>query len=187
MPDRDVKTIRDQIFYQYAKIITCSVFKCANGAEAKKRNYGFIKNRFKALKSGKIVWSDILHEDIQFVEMHKTCVYCGATEHIQQEHIVPRSLKINERCPDCPRIQEVHNIIWACRSCNASKNDRPLYTYYRERLSPEPKYFDLLPPLLEKKYLKTIYHCHECAGTLDHTDLDGDGQMTVLDLDQILK
>ncbi len=40
---------------------------------------------------------------------------------------------------------------------------------------------------MEKKYLKTIYHCHACAGTLDATDLDGDGEMTVLDLDHILK
>jgi len=40
--------------------------------------------------------------------------------------------------------------------------------------------------LLEKKYLKTMYHCHECAGTLDSTDLDGDSSMTVLDIDEIL-
>jgi len=38
---------------------------------------------------------------------------------------------------------------------------------------------------VEKKYLKTIYDCHVCAGTLDATDLDGDGIMTVLDLDKI--
>jgi hypothetical protein len=30
------------------------------------------------------------------------------------------------------------------------------------------------PPLLEKKYLKTIYNCHLCAGTLDGGDIDGD-------------
>jgi hypothetical protein len=36
--------------------------------------------------------------------------------------------------------------------------------------------------LLEKKYLKTIYNCHLCAGTLDGGDIDGDGELTVLDI-----
>jgi hypothetical protein len=45
---------------------------------------------------------------------------------------------------------------------------------------------DLIPPLLEKKYLKTIYNCHECAGTLNAGDIDGDGELTVLDIDHII-
>jgi hypothetical protein len=40
--------------------------------------------------------------------------------------------------------------------------------------------------LLEKKYLKTIYNCHECAGTLNAGDIDGDGELTVLDIDRII-
>jgi hypothetical protein len=50
----------------------------------------------------------------------------------------------------------------------------------------EGKFYDLEPPLLEKKYLKTIYNCHLCAGTLDAGDIDGDGELTVLDIDQII-
>jgi archaeosine-15-forming tRNA-guanine transglycosylase len=46
MPDKDVKTIRDLIYYQYAKIIA----KRAFGKEAKKKNYGFIKKTFLELK-----------------------------------------------------------------------------------------------------------------------------------------
>jgi DNA modification methylase len=42
------------------------------------------------------------------------------------------------------------------------------------------------PPLLEKKYLKTIINCHECAETLGKADLDRDGKITVLDIDFIL-
>lgn len=187
MPDRNVKTIKDQIFFQYAKIIACSAFKCENGKEAKKENYGFIKKKFLDLQGGKLKWSDILREDLQFVEKEKVCIYCGSDSNIQKEHIVPKSLKINERCSSCNNIQEIHNFIWACQKCNGSKNDRGLYTFYKEKLAGKPKFYDFLPPLLEKKYLKTIYHCHECAGTLDSTNLDGDGQMTVLDLDWIIK
>jgi hypothetical protein len=42
MPDRDVKTIRDLIYYQYAKIIARRAFGAADGKEAKKYNYGFV-------------------------------------------------------------------------------------------------------------------------------------------------
>ena len=39
MPDRDVKTIQDLIYYQYAKIIA----KSSLGPESKAKHYGFIK------------------------------------------------------------------------------------------------------------------------------------------------
>jgi hypothetical protein len=45
---------------------------------------------------------------------------------------------------------------------------------------------DLIPPLLEKKYLKTIYNCHECAKTLNKGDMNGDEEIYVLDIDFIL-
>jgi hypothetical protein len=44
-----------------------------------------------------------------------------------------------------------------------------------------------VPSLVEKKYLKTVYCWHECAGTLDSGDLDGDGELTVLDVDEVVK
>ena len=35
-----------------------------------------------------------------------------------------------------------------------------------------------------KKYLKTVYQCMaRCAGCLDSGDMDGDGEITVLDID----
>jgi len=33
---------------------------------------------------------------------------------------------------------------------------------------------------------KTILNCHSCAGTLDGGDIDGDGELTVLDIDHII-
>ena len=75
MPDRDVHSICDVMNFQYAKIITCSAFKCTNGGEAKKKYYGFIKNTFRDLSSGKKSWSDIEREDWQLVESDKECAY----------------------------------------------------------------------------------------------------------------
>lgn len=51
----------------------------------------------------------------------------------------------------------------------------------------EKKFQDIIDPLVEKKYLKTIYYCHECNGTLHLGDLDGDGIITVFDIDFCIK
>jgi len=186
MPDRDVKTIRDLMYYQYAKLIARSAFQQSDGKAAKAGNYGFIKNTFRDLKSGKKSWSDITREDWQLVEADEICTYCGSAGHLQKEHVVPRSVRINERCSTCHHVLDIHNQVWACGSCNARKSNLGLYEFYRASHPGELKYYDLIPALVEKKYLKTIFHCHECAGTLDGGDLDGDQALTVLDLDHIL-
>jgi len=61
-----------------------------------------------------------------------------------------------------------------------------LYEFYRERFAGERKFYNMIPPLLEKTYLKPIYRCHECANMLGRGDLDGDGEIAVLDVDYIL-
>lgn len=182
MPDKEVKTIRDLIFYQYAKIIARSAFNCSNGIEAKRANYGFIKKTFRDLRDGRKDWSGILREDLQFIESDKRCVFCGSDAHLTKEHIVPKTLKINEHCTACDHIHGIHNIIWSCQSCNSKKGRKGLYTFFAE-ICPENSFLDFIPPLLEKKYLKTIYLCHQCAGTLD----DCPEKPRVFDLDRIIE
>jgi hypothetical protein len=46
-------------YYQYAKIIARRVFGAADRKEAKKYNYGFVKETFRDLKSGVKSWSEI--------------------------------------------------------------------------------------------------------------------------------
>ncbi len=50
MPDRDVTTIKDLIYYQYAKIIACSALHAPDGTAGicKKLHQGDTKERFKA-------------------------------------------------------------------------------------------------------------------------------------------
>jgi len=52
MPDRDVTTIGDLIYYQYAKIIAKSAFAAPDGRGAKGRHYGFVKQTFGELGRG---------------------------------------------------------------------------------------------------------------------------------------
>ena len=51
MPPPYVKTVRDVIYYYYAKLVIAP-------SAGLKDNYGFIIDRFKALKAGKVSISD---------------------------------------------------------------------------------------------------------------------------------
>jgi hypothetical protein len=187
MPDREVETIQDLIFYQYAKIIARSAFAVPNGKVAKSQHYGFIKKTFLQLKRGKKSWSEIIREDRQFAESEKRCAYCGSDINLNWDHLVPQSIHINDQCPTCDRIFGIHNQVWACRACNSSKGAKGLYEFYRAQFPEDPKFYDLIPPLLEKKYLKTIYYCHDCAGTLASGGFGYSSGLTVLDIDCVLK
>jgi len=50
LPDRGVRTIRDLIHYQYAKIIARSAFSVSDGIAAKGKYHGFIKQTFRELQ-----------------------------------------------------------------------------------------------------------------------------------------
>lgn len=150
MPPSAVKTVRDLINWQYAKIISKSA-----GLYGEEPSYGFIMRKFKELQTGKIKWSDILREDLK---MEKKCIYCGSVENLSKDHIIP--MKVNP--PDkCRHIFEIHNIVWACKRCNSSKSDKDLYEWYG--LENRNK----IPRIVEGKYLKLIFLCNQCRGTLD--------------------
>lgn len=161
MPPKAVKNIRDLIFWEYAKLISESALKDRN-------NYGFIMHNFKQLQSGQKKWSDILREDIN---MDTTkCAYCGNTEELSNDHIVPKR--------EC-HFAEVHNIVKACKRCNSSKSDKDLIEWWSLDKS------DKIPRIVMGKYLKMLYICHECRGTLEKGDLNKDKAFNLLDLGHI--
>lgn len=141
MPPPAVKTIRDQIFWQYAKLIARSA-----GFEGRR---GFQMKKFVQLRDGEIVWSSTIREWLREHERPDECIYCGAKGPLTTEHILPRS------CggPD--------NAIRVCRSCNSSKGGRRLYEWKGLRGK------DDIPRIAEGRCLKLLYDLHEKRGTLD--------------------
>ena len=71
MPPTVVKTVKDLIYWQYAKII-------ADSAGMGKKDYGFVMNKFKQLKQGSISWNEI-REYVKEKEFGNECIFCGTT------------------------------------------------------------------------------------------------------------
>jgi len=143
MPPAAVKTLRDLIYWQYAKIISES-------AGFGKKNYGFVMDRFKKLRSGEIEWSSSIREWIHEKEKPNQCIYCGTGGKLTVEHMIP----LSRGGPDHP-----DNAIWVCTKCNSAKGDKRLYEFF----SLEKRY--QIPRIAEGKYLKLLY------SELDQRDL----------------
>lgn len=113
--------------------------------------------------------STALHElKTQMSGSVKCCEYCQTAEGLSWDHLIPRSKG---------GLDTAENGIWACRSCNSSKGNKGLYEWYGLDRKDE------LPRLIAGKYLKLLYKIHESRGTLNASDLNGDGKLNVFDLE----
>ena len=138
MPPAYVRSIQEEILYEYAKLISRSVF-------GGKINYAFVSNRFKALTSGEATMSGTLREWQREHELPSECVFCKATNNLQTDHLIPRSRGGSD---------EADNLVLSCQACNASRGDQGIFQW----LGLMEK--DKLHRLVAGKYLKELYDLH---------------------------
>lgn len=149
MPPKAIKSIRDIIYYQYAKIISES-------AGYGKKNYGFIMGTWKKLKNGDMHWSSSVRKWLREHENIDICIYCGSQGPLTTEHILPTSKGGDDT---------VDNVVRVCKSCNSSKGNKRLYEW--KGLDNKDQHHRIA----EGKYLKYLYGKHEKNGTLDVDDV----------------
>jgi hypothetical protein len=146
MPPPYVRTIREEILYEYAKLISRSAYGTLERA--------FITERFMKLRAGDITMSDTIREWEREQELPKECVFCGAQDNLSTDHLIPASRGGDDSSD---------NLVLSCRSCNSSRGDKGVF----EWLGLERK--DNLHRLVAGKYLKQLLRIHEEAGTLKMT------------------
>lgn len=171
MPPPAIKTIRELICYQYAKIIASSAgfSKSTNKASY----YKFVMDRMLKLASGEIKMSTVLREmKMQMTSSTQCCEYCGTLETLTWDHIIPRA----RGGPDT-----AENHVLACTKCNSSKGSKGLYEWYGVNRKDE------LPRIVAGKYLKMLYEIHERNNTLDTPPSSSKGKLDVLDLEAVVK
>lgn len=113
----EYKKIKDVLFWSYSNLAMAYRAK-EDETERYNRNHFAIRQRlFKGLMSGKMNIGSLFHDEKSKLNSNKCCVYCGKTRNLQLDHIIPR----NKGGKDTGE-----NLVWACRKCNASKNDTDL-------------------------------------------------------------
>jgi hypothetical protein len=149
-PPPVVKTLRELIYWQYAKIIS-------NSAGMGKKQWGFVMDRFEKLRDENIFWNSI-REYVKERETSNKCSFCGSSDQLSLEHLFPRTL----HGPD-----DEKNVTWICRRCNSSKGARRPYEYWTLRDGLKAAKYDM-PRLVEGKYLKFVF---ETLSGTDYLDL----------------
>jgi hypothetical protein len=144
MPPAFVKNIREEILYEYAKLISRSAYGTLQR--------GFITERFKKLRNGEITISGTIREWEREQELPKQCVYCSSITNLTTDHLIPRSRGGDE---------SADNVVLACRPCNTSRGEKGIF----EWLGLKEK--DKLHRLVAGKYLKQLLALHEQASTLE--------------------
>ena len=170
-PKAVVKSVRDLIYWEYA----CLIAESAGFAD----NYGFAMSRYKKLKSGEMSWSGTLKDFQSQMEKGRVCTYCGETQNLTVDHIIPISRAgIDSRIQGLLESQD--NCVLACRTCNSQKSARDAFQWYKDEER------GLVPKLVRSKFLKLVYKVHETQGTLDAADMNWDGTLDTYDLGVIL-
>ena len=113
------------------------------------------------------------------------CAFCGAPDATHRVALLPRT-RLREECGGCVRMARANEELPACDTCRAHKKGRGLYELYRLRFPFDRRFAERIPPALERLYLAAIAECHRCAHTLEQADIDGDGRLTVFDIDFVL-
>jgi hypothetical protein len=144
MPPPYVKTIREEILYEYAKLISRSAYG--------NLERGFVTDRFKKLRDGEISISDTIREWEREQELPKVCVFCGATDDLSTDHLIPTNRGGDD---------SADNLVLTCRTCNSTRGNKGVF----EWLGLKKK--DNLHRLVAGKYLKQLLRIHEQADTLE--------------------
>ncbi len=146
--------MKEALLYHYALLIADAAVGHREGLMPVVRTghayWSFANTTFQRLVRGDINPSTLLRENKQLVSNSSGCAYCGVSDDLQWEHIIPRSAG----GPDT-----IDNLVLACPECNLSKGTKDLIEWYATDWARVPR-------LVMGKYLKLLMDAHEAAGTL---------------------
>lgn len=143
---KEYKTIKEVLSWSYANMSMAYKAFDDNVERYTRLHYSIRARLFKGLMTGTHNPRSLFHDEKSKLNSDKCCVYCGKTRSLQLDHIIPRN-KGGKDSGD--------NLVWACRHCNASKNDTDLMEWHNKKQS--------FPPLqVLRNYMKLVMqYCNE--------------------------
>ncbi|MCG3226013.1 MAG: HNH endonuclease [Candidatus Heimdallarchaeota archaeon] len=149
MLPQTVKSVKDLIFWQYAKVISHS-------SGYGRSNMQFIENYYQRLRNEEITWEIALKEFKSTVETTQSCAFCGEVRKLSLEKMIPSVSELSDN-------REYH--LFLCKGCNSSKGNKGLYQWYGV------DNLEDIPRNIEGKYLKLLYELHQVRGTLSEDNI----------------
>lgn len=143
----EIRTVKEHLAWSYANLAAAHSAVSAGTSRYGRLNYMIRARLNKGLVSGAMSMRSLLDDEKVKYKYPHSCCYCGATEQLHMDHLIPKS----KGGPDAG-----DNIVWSCRSCNSSKRDNDVMRWLKSK--------EQLPSiLLLRRYLKLL-----TAYCLDH-------------------
>ena len=153
MPSINPHTVAELIYWSYANLAMAHDGIVRGIPTYDKTSFIIRMRLYKGLLSGRMQIGSLFNDERWKMENGARCVYCGSTENLSVDHLIPR-IKGGA--------DTVENLVCSCKSCNSSKGKKDLMTWYYER--------GQFPSIMVlRRYLKLVYHqCHD-LGLMDKT------------------
>lgn len=136
----ELHTIGEKIGWSYANL-ACAHSALKAGRQKHATVDWIVRARlFKGLQDGTMQIGSLFDDERLQLTETPMCVYCGATDQLSADHLIPRAIG---------GTHAQHNLVRACRSCNSSKGKRDLLAWC-ERQQVFPRV------LLLRRYLKLV-------------------------------
>jgi 5-methylcytosine-specific restriction endonuclease McrA len=158
----EYQKIKEVLYWSYASLGMAHKALKDNAERYNRLHYVIRKKSFNGFINGTMNPRSLFHDEKSKLESDKCCVYCGKNRLLQIDHIIPKKKGGKD---------SGENLVWACRNCNASKNDNDLMEWYSSKQE--------FPPLrILRNYLKlVIQYCVE--NSLMEEDLDTSAELNL--------
>lgn len=150
MRDREFKTIGEYFYWAYANMSMAHVALKRGHNKYERTDYMIRAKLYKGLIDGTQNISSIYDDERDKLKT-VNCCYCGSPHELSIDHLVPRYTGGGD---------SGENLVYACKSCNSSKNKSDLLVWYMKNGS--------FPPILVlRRYLKLAYSFLSKNGYMD--------------------
>ncbi len=144
--NQQIGTVRELICLSYANLAMAHTAVERKQEKYEPFNFMIRARLLKGLQTGKMNMRTIFDDEKIKIQTGHTCNYCGSTERLTLDHILPKKFGGQD---------DAENLIYACRYCNSSKGKKDLMEWMSYR-------GQFLPLMIIRRYLKlTFKYCVE--------------------------
>ena len=122
--------LKEHLFYAYANLAMAHAAVENNQTRFDKFNYAIRAKLYKGLLTGKMNIRTLFDDEKIKLSIGAKCNYCNSTEKLALDHILAQKLGGKDNGD---------NLVYACKSCNSSKQDKPWREWYRKQLFYKPE------------------------------------------------
>lgn len=112
-----VNTIRERLYWSYANLAMSHAALTKKAEKFSTAHFMIRSKMYNGLLNGTMNIGALAEDEKMKMIIPQTCCYCGTRENLSIDHLIPRKKG---------GIENGDNFVWACRTCNSSKNAKDM-------------------------------------------------------------